>query len=222
MDEEIYSSYLKSHLKSNKKKKLQRGFTSALFVVLFIFFLFFCYTYKIIQPLALSYGESEVDKLLVTSCNNAILNISTIQYDDVVTINYSGSEISSIVINSPVVNNIANSLAIETQKEIELNSKLGVSIPIGTLSGITLLTGKGHKVTFIVNPIGRVMCRFYSSFENAGINQTSHKIYVTLDVSASLILPFTSKDITKQVDYLICECVIIGKVPDTYLSLSGK
>lgn len=222
MDEEIYSSYLKSHLKSNKKKKLQRGFTSALFVVLFIFFLLVCYTYKIVQPLALSYGESEVDKLLVTSCNNAILNISTIQYDDVVTINYSGSEISSIVVNSPVVNNIANSLAIETQKEIELNSKLGVSIPIGTLSGITLLTGKGHKVTFIVNPIGRVMCRFYSSFENAGINQTSHKIYVTLDVSASLILPFTSKDITKQVDYLICECVIIGKVPDTYLSLSGK
>lgn len=176
---------------------------------------------KIVNPIATSYGEAEVKRMLVKSSNNAILNISTIKYDDIITINYSEDGISSIVANTATINTIANSLAIETQKEIELNSSLGIKIPIGTLSGVTFLTGKGHKISFAVNPLGNVTCSFYTTFTDAGINQTSHKIYVIISSEATLIMPFASKDISSSIEYLISECLIIGKVPSTYVNISS-
>ena len=61
---------------------------------------------KIVNPIATSYGEAEVKRMLVKSSNNAILNISTIKYDDIITINYSEDGISSIVANTALKHRI--------------------------------------------------------------------------------------------------------------------
>ena len=200
---------------------LQKKLIAIIFVAFLLFISFFAYLKNVVNPIAQSYGEAEVKRMLVKSSNNAILNISTIKYDDIITIKYSDDAISSIVANTVVINTIANSLAIETQKEIELNSSLGVKIPIGTLSGITFLIGKGHNISFAINPLGSVTCSFYTTFTDAGINQTSHKIYVIISSQANLIMPFSTKNISSSIEYLISECLIIGKVPSTYVNVSS-
>lgn len=190
------------------------------FILLLIVILFVVYVSRTINPIVLNYGEAEINRLLVKSCNNAILNISTISYDDLFDIKYDEKgNITSIIANAQTINSIANSLAIETQRELDINSSLGISIPIGTLSGITFLSGRGEKISFSVNPLGNITCDFFTTFNSVGINQTSHKVYIRINATASLILPFSTHQFTKAVDYLISECLIIGQIPDTYLNL---
>lgn len=213
--------YSLKYFKIKKKKRIQKRVLCLLFFVFLILFLVFLFFFKVVNPVIYSYGESEVEKLLITSSNNAVLNISTVSYDSIVTISYNDQkEISSIVVNGGAVNNLGNALVMETQKELDILYSLGVSIPIGNLTGIPLLSGKGSLIHFDVNPIGNVVCEFYSSFIGAGINQTSHKIIAKIVTSANLILPLQIKKITKSVEYVIAECIIVGKVPNTYLGLS--
>lgn len=160
--------------------------------------------------------------MLVEASNNAISKINTFSYDNLIHINYdSNNSISSIIADSQAINNIANTLAIDTQKQINDLSSLGITIPIGTFSGISFLIGKGSDVNLSVNPIGSVKCEFYTSFTSAGINQTLHKIYVAIESQASLILPFQMQKIKNLTSYLISECVIIGEVPSTYLNITS-
>lgn len=93
-----------------------------------------------------------------------------------------------------------------------------VKIPIGTLSGSPLLAGKGFKVTIRVLPLGSVKCQFVSEFETAGINQTRHKIYLDVVATISIVLPTSQSIVKTNTPVLVSESIIVGKVPDTYLS----
>ncbi len=221
-DDEINSCYVKSHFRLCKKRKFKKKVIIISLVISFFVFLTCQYFINVVNPIIFVYGEAEINRLLVSSSNNAIYNTSTITYDDLITINYDiNNDISSIVANSVKINNLANSLAIETQREVDLNAKLGISIPFGTCTGLGFLSGRGSNINLSVSPIGNVTSKFYTSFTSVGINQTSHKIFITIKSEASLILPFGTKSISKSIDYLVCECLIVGDVPNTYLNVSS-
>ena len=92
-----------------------------------------------------------------------------------------------------------------------------VNIPLGTLSGIPLFAEKGPKINIVVSPIGVVNCNFTSSFETAGINQTLHRIYINVLSKVDIIIPTAHTTVETSTPILICESVIIGKVPQTFL-----
>ena len=212
--------YLNNFFKKKKKKIFIRRFItiSILFIIIFYYFLIFIS--KKINPVIFSYGEASVSKILAQSSNEAISNIAvTIAYDQLISIKYAqDGSISTIQANTEQINKISNILAQATQNGINKNLSCGLSIPIGTLSGIGFLTGKGSRLKFNIDLIGNVLCHFYTSFSSAGINQTSHKIYIEIVADCFLNLPFESKIISKKADYLLAESIIVGKIPSTYLS----
>ncbi len=221
-ENEIKSCYVKSHFRTYKKRRFWKKFITISVICGFFIFIICRYFISVVNPIIFAYGEAEINRLIVKSCNGAILDISTISYDDIIEIKYnSGGDISSIKANSQTINSIANSLVIATQQEINLNTKLGISIPFGTCTGIGLLAGRGSPVNLSVSPIGNVTSRFHTSFYSVGINQTSHKIFVTVTAEVALLLPFGTKNVVKSIDYLICECLIVGDVPNTYLNVSS-
>ena len=69
---------------------------------------------------------------------------------------------------------------------------------------------------------GDVTTQFRHSFEQAGINQTLHR--VMLDVSVTVYLLIPGETLSTQVDSEICvaETVIVGQVPETYLYLGSE
>lgn len=220
--DEIESEYVLSKFKMSKKKRNRKKLFAIFLVLFLLFFLIFLYFNKIANPLILYYGEAEVEKMLVTASNNAILNNNSISYENLIQIDYaSDNSISSIICSASEINSLTNNLVTTTQNEIDSETRLGINIPLGTLSGISFLIGKGSDVNFAVNPMGRVKCTFNTSFTSAGINQTSHKIYALIECEASLILPFQMKKISSKVEYLISEFLIVGKVPSTYLNITS-
>jgi len=51
-----------------------------------------------------------------------------------------------------------------------------------------------------------------------GINQTRHAVYIRVDSSVNVIIPGKSKTVSVKTDVLICEAVIVGKIPEIYLN----
>lgn len=227
MNKSIYTDcekkYLKKHFKISRSKSFKRKLILLSFTIFLILFLILLYLVKIVNPIIYSYGEANIQKLLVKSSNNAIAEvINSLAYDDFVKISYaSNGDILAIKAETIKINQVSNSLAKATQDEIDKASKLGLNISIGTCSGIGFLSGKGGKINLSIEPIGSASCNFYTSFEEAGINQTNHKIYVEIETEASLILPFGFEKIRQSSNYLLAECVIIGKIPNIYLNNSN-
>lgn len=69
--------------------------------------------------------------------------------------------------------------------------------------------------------VGNVETELFSQFSQAGINQTLHRIYLSVSCNVTILTPFDSieDNITNQV--LLAEAVILGDVPSTYYNLNG-
>ena len=53
-------------------------------------------------------------------------------------------------------------------------------MPLGTITGIPMLSGVGPKITMKFTPVGAVLSDFDSEFVAAGINQTVHRVKLRL------------------------------------------
>ena len=206
-------------LKSSPLKKLKKGIILA---VIFLVIVVVCiYTLNSVSPTIVAFSEAKIKSLTTAAVNSAIFEVmlEPISYGDLVSIEKNADgEITLIAANSMIINKLARDMAQSTETYIEKMGEQDVKIPIGTLSGSPLLAGKGFKVTIRVLPLGSVKCKFVSEFETAGINQTRHKIYLDVVATISIVLPTSQSIVKTNTPVLVSESIIVGKVPDTYLS----
>ena len=138
---------------------------------------------------------------------------SFVTYDDIIKINRAESgEILAMSANSVKVNNISRMVTqIALSKLVELG-KDPLEINLGAFTGINALSGVD------VFPYPDITCRFLSKFNQAGINQTLHKIYIIVNAIVRVVFPGKTVEVSSMSDVLICEGVIIGEIPETYLN----
>lgn len=129
----------------------------------------------------------------------------------------SDNNISSIETNTVAVNKLQNSIKSAINNSLSEVEDKKLSVPLGTLSGITLLSGRGPSLSLKLHQIGAVDTKIKSEFLSAGINQTKHRMSVVVTVEMSAILPLHSTDIKINQEYLVSETIIVGKVPAMYL-----
>lgn len=197
------------------KKKFTKFFACVLVIVLF--FLIFAY---MVNPVIMDTVEIRSKALATRAMNSSIADVvmNSIVYDDLVNIiSDEFGNISMIQANSLEINNLSKDLAQTCESRIEEFGRSGVSIPLGTFTGVPLLVGIGPRIRVKMTPVGSVMCKFVSHFETAGINQTVHKIYVNIIANVGVVMPLTSRTFSAQQEVLISESVIVGQVPEVYL-----
>ena len=91
-----------------------------------------------------------------------------------------------------------------------------MKIPSGTLTGLTLLSGRGPAVEIRIVPAGYVRTAVENGFEAAGINQTRHSISVRITAELLAVLPGISEPVTAQTSCVLAETVMIGEIPEVY------
>lgn len=139
-------------------------------------------------------------------------------YDDLVTVTSDGEgNVLSISANAANANLIARQAVTLTSANLNENCSGGVQVPIGAFTGIEWLAGFGPSVTFRIIPVSTVTCKFLSDFEQAGVNQTLHSVSILLTATVSVVMPSGTQEISADAQILLCERVIVGKVPDAYL-----
>lgn len=207
----------KTTKKSRKTKFL--FFVIPVFCVLLIIF---CYMQFVASPIILKSTYAQVESFATTQISDAIkecIEESGLEYDDFVTIKYnSNQDITAILANSLNINLFAREVASVSQVYFDEIIDKGVDIPIGTFTGLNFLAGRGAKVNFKLVPIGSILSNFKSNFTSVGINQTLHTLSIIVETTVSVIMPLTSDKITFNTEILVCENLIVGKVPSVYLS----
>ncbi len=203
--------------RSKKRKRL----TIVIISIVFFFAVCILYLRLAVAPVLKTVSEDQIRALAVTAVNEAVSEImeQSPSYTDMVIIGYDNENcINSIRINSTAVNSIVQKSTIESQNRITELGSHGIDVPVGSLSGIMLFSGKGPDLNLRVVPVGSVTAKLCSEFKEAGINQTNHRIYLRIGAKISAILPGANNVINTETDVVILESVIIGKIPDTYLN----
>jgi len=212
---------MKNKKKSNYKHKFKTAFVLLLiFSVIFIVFNFFRTN---IASTVYAYSESKVRALSVKAVNNAVSELIKNKniYDNLVNVSTDmEGKITAIQANSTQINMLTEDLIKTSQLKLENIGAEGIDIPIGTFSGLNILNGKGPSINISLIPIGDVTCEFFSEFISSGINQTLHRLYVSVNTNVNIILPLTNNNVKTQTNILICESILMGKVPEVYLNSS--
>lgn len=125
-------------------------------------------------------------------------------------------EVVSLESNVMNINKLKTEIAARIEREIERLSAVKIQIPIGTLMGIQLLHGKGFDVGVSVKPLGYATTTIISEFENAGINQTLHRIVIRIDANVDAVIPGISTRVPVSTTVVAAETVIVGRVPNAY------
>lgn len=96
-----------------------------------------------------------------------------------------------------------------------------LGVPMGSLFDFDLLWAKGPVIQVHSLVAGTVSTRVRSEFQSAGINQTLHRVLLDVEVPLTVLLPGSRGHTVAQITVCAAETVIVGKVPQTYLNLSG-
>lgn len=211
-----YLNREKTKKKIGVKQKIY--FFVALFLLIIIGILL--YLNYVVNPVVISMSEAKVKSLATKAVNASVYEIVSKGdiYSDLITITKNNSgDVSLIQANAVQVNQIAQELTRLATKNLETIGEKGIDIPIGTFSGMPILVGRGPSINLKMIPIGQIASSFKSVFSSAGINQTNHRIYVTITSKVSVVLPTANQMVETSTQVLICENIIIGKVPETYL-----
>ena len=216
-----YSNFIEKFERRQKKREIKRKFLITFLCLFFVFVVCFLYYYFVVKNIVIDFTKSSVNKMVTTSANNAIndiINSRIFDFDAITTIEKdANNKINSLSINSSMTNKISNNLAIKTQEYLNNQIKFGVEIPIGTLSGIFFLNGKGSFLNFSCTPVGEVKCDFNSEFKDTGINQTIHRLFVEVKSKVSVNLPIKTYIHEEIITFLINETIIVGDVPTVYI-----
>ena len=191
-----------------------------------LFFLFWCGVSACLRPavetLAVSDAVNRIS-LAVSQAVDRCVRQEGIGYSDVITMETDGAgNVTALTSNVAVTSRLQALVVEQVAQELGQLQQEQFGIPLGTLTGWVIFSGKGPVIQVKLLSAGDVTTQFHHSFEQAGINQTLHR--VMLDVSVSVYLLIPGETLSTQVDSQVCvaETVIVGQVPDTYLYLGSE
>lgn len=161
-------------------------------------------------------------KLLATEIINSAIKeaLSSENAMELITQNSStNGAVTSLSLNPVGVNKVNNLISSAVTKKIKECEDKPFKVPVGTLSGITFLNGRGFDLSLRLHQLGSATTKIESQFESCGINQTKYSVYVDITVELSAVLPIKTTQITVEHRYLIGEKVIVGDIPQSYFSM---
>lgn len=189
------------------------------FILCVTIFSFYLYYIKLVNPVIKNYTKSKINALTEQVLNIAVSNVinASINYDNIINIAYTtAGEIAYFNANQYVINTITREVVKNAQEQMLSLGDEGVGVPLGTFTGISLFNGRGPKIKLQMLPVGIVASNFDSVFTNVGINNTLHQLFLNISAKVELILPLKNCLVTVDQSVLLCEAIIVGKVPEVY------
>jgi sporulation protein YunB len=162
-------------------------------------------------------------KTLQEVVNKNVLN--EVNSDDLVKISYSDtSNISSVIINTKLVNNILKD-AYEVMDEVFNNHLeeyfVDLEIPLGTLVSKSIFSGMGPNIKIPITPVGSYKLDILTNTISYGINNSLIELYLKINVDIEALIPLQKEKFPTETKIIILSQVIQGEVPKYYYSSNG-
>lgn len=176
--------------------------------------------------------RSAVEALAVTrirsvtarAMNDAILDTmgGEEKYQSLVTVRENGNKVYLLQADTRQMNLLAAECAEAAQERIAIMGEQGVSVPLGTTTGIALFSGKGPRIRISFTPAGSVQSEFNSEFISSGINQTLYRVKLRLTATVQLVIPGLFQSVSVVTEAAIAESIIVGEVPQVYTDVANN
>lgn len=125
-------------------------------------------------------------------------------------------KITALTSNMIQCNRLQIEVSENVMRKVGSVSSSELAIPLGSLTGITLLAGRGPNIFVKVLSVGSPTATFENKFTDAGINQTKHQIVLNITVTVKILISGYTTSATVESSLAVAETVIVGAVPDTY------
>ena len=161
-----------------------------------------------------------IGNLAIDKAASEVLSENDISYSDLIKLNVlSDGTVSSMTADIREMNRFKTNISKAIQNQLLEYCEREIAVPIGTLTGIDLFSGRGPSVRMKIQLYGNVSCRLRSEFEGAGINQTRHRIICDVKVGVSAILPGCSSFTEVESSFTVSETVLLGRVPESFTNV---
>lgn len=204
-----------------KKRVLKIIFVLLLFIIVGLIF-FEIRAKPVIIEVAVAQSEN-IASSIIESAINSVLYENGITYSNLVDIEKDDSgRVTTVKADTIKMNMLKSEIGAEISNDILETDSREISIPLGTILGISALSGKGPKIKTTVTLASNVTSTIKNTFTSAGINQTLHEIFVNVNATIYVIMPKNSATAEVNSNYCIAQTVIIGTVPETFADFQNK
>lgn len=187
------------------------------------FILFVWFSNMVIRITLFEMAEVRGVQLATEAINNAVrikVAEENMDYYDIIKIHKDiNGKLVLIEANTIKINRISSETTLAVQAALIRLSEQTMSIPLGQITRIDLLANRGPLIKVEIVPMGSVSVDVDNKFEQAGINQTKHSIYLTFNTDVRIVIPFKSGRASVITRVPIAENIIIGEVPTTFVTL---
>lgn len=178
-----------------------------------------------VNPLTEELALAKITDVASNVINQAVsqqIEAGNVSYDDLINLERDNDgNITALTTNMQEMNRLKTQLLSILDGDIYDISDDEISIPMGNLTGIQLLSGRGGSIPVKIVAVSSSDANFRGEFSDAGINQTIHRIM--MDVALDLIILLPSGTVTDHVSTEVCvaETVLLGQVPQSYTYFNG-
>ncbi|MFC2947168.1 sporulation protein YunB [Virgibacillus sediminis] len=198
-----------------------------------------------IEPTLMEIAEVKTDEFATRAINSAVRFAESYNYDEVLRITYDDEgNVATYTWNPAVVSEI-NRVATDRVEEFFMHVNRGdpitydyslhdpydynegaedraehdptlVEIPLGQVTGNTVLANLGPTIPVNLELVGSVRTNIVREEEEFGINGAWVSLYVNVEADVQIVIPFTTEVKTVQTEIYIDSGAIMGDVPDFY------
>lgn len=207
------------------EKKRRGTMLRGLLLAALIFIALVLYLEQNLTQVTLSLAQANARTLAVTVLNDAVEQVvrSGVSYDELIHVTQGADgQVSLLQADTTAMNRLAADAIALAQAQLESTDNQFVQVPLGSALGLTLLAGSGPKIYVQILPVGAISSRFDTEFQSAGINQTRHRIFLTLTAAVRLVIPTGAKTIEASTQVAVAESIIVGQVPDSFVDVADN
>lgn len=190
----------------------------------FLFLLLLIFEHNL-KPTIREIAEAKARWAATEAVNKAIREriANSVDYHELISVQKDSS--GRIVLMQPNIvriNQLASDTTLAINEALKGLANQKFYIPVGQVLGSQLLANYGPRISVSIYPVGTVKANVFDRFEEAGINQTRHRLYLDIVSQVKVVVPLITSSVRVSEQVPITDTVIVGQVPDFYVNFSSK
>lgn len=209
-------------MKKNKKIPLCfKLFISFLLLSCFLFSLLMLYDTKIFKAVVeISHiqSKSTANTIIDNAVQNTIKQLNITSSDFFIE---KQQNTSSVSVNTILINTFCTTVSMAITQGMEQIADEYISIPLGVITGIEMLSHAGPCIPFYLKPMGIASVDYETSFSSEGINQINFKIWLNVAMDIKIVNPLRSEVISVSRKIMLVDTILNGTVPERYMTIGN-
>lgn len=168
----------------------------------------------------ISYAARNAASAATTAGVENSLDTDKVRYADLIKFGRDQSgNIVSVTTDAYYLNKIGNNIGDEIDKNINQMKSYIIKIPFSVLFSEQLINGRGPKMPLVFVMTGITTTDFENEFTAAGVNQTHHRIMMSITVNTYVIHSGNVTVVPYKTNVCIAESIVVGITPQTFAEI---